>query len=127
MQRILLTFITFLWITSSLYAQKKTKAPLSIYTFSALKSDNQDTASLNKRLNMGSFKFVFFDAHRRDQITSSLHFIEIGETTPEYVFDAYTNYHNNDFIKDFILENDPTRWNLHRRKNRMQPLSLDKE
>ena len=59
------------------------------------------------------------------EIVNALKFLEIGETTPEYVFDAFTKYQINGFIKDFIFENDPTRWNLHQRKNKMQPPSLN--
>jgi hypothetical protein len=130
MKKRLLFLTTLLLMSTSFYAQKvvKTinKAPASIYTFNSLEKDNFSISSLHKRLKLKSFQFRFVDAHNIDQIIYPLNFREIGERALKYVYDDYERYQNNSFVKDFIFDNDPTRWRLHCRENSIQPQTVNK-
>jgi len=116
MKKIYLLFIIFLCTKTSMYAQKTStnisKAPISIYTFNSLKKDTHSISSLSRRLNIGVYPFILVDAHNIDQKTGRLNFKEIGDKTPVYVYDTYEKYQDNTFLKEFLFENDPTRWNL---------------
>ena len=50
--------------------------------------------------------------------------MEIGERTSAYVYDDYESYQNNNFLKEFLFDNNPTRWNLRCVKNRIPPNSV---
>jgi len=130
MKKIFLLFIIFLCANISMYAQKTStnisKAPISIYTFNSLKKDTHSISSINKRLNIKSFYLVIANNHNVDQKIYPLNFKEIGEQTTEYIYDDYEKYQDNTFLKEFLFDNDPTRWNLQRTKNRIQPVPLNK-
>jgi len=130
MKKIFLLFIIFLCANISMYAQKTStnisKAPISIYTFNSLKKDTHSISSINKRLNIKPFYLVIANNHNVDQKIYPLNFKEIGEQTTEYIYDDYEKYQDNTFLKEFLFDNDPTRWNLQRTKNRIQPVPLNK-
>ena len=130
MKKIFLLFIIFLCANISIYAQKTTintsKAPISIYTFNSLKKDAHTISSISRRLNINPFYSVIPNNHNVDQKIYPLNFKEIGEQTTEYVYDAYQKYQDKTFLKEFLFANDPTRWNLQRTKNRIQPVPLNK-
>jgi hypothetical protein len=130
MKKRFLFVTTLLVMSTTFYAQKivKTihKAPVSIYTFNSLEKDSFSISSLHKRLKLKSFHFRFVAPHTIDQTLYPLNFREIGERASEYVYNDHERYQNNSFVKDFIFDNDPTRWRLHRRENRIQPQTVNK-
>jgi len=130
MKKGLLFLTVFLWIPISINAQKtninKHKAPISIYTFNTLKKDTQSISSLSKRLNISTFSFILADTHNIDQKIYPLNFKEIGDKAPAYVYDSYEKYQDNTFLKEFLFDNDPTRWNLQCIENRIPPNSVNK-
>ena len=130
MKKIFLLFIIFLCANISIYAQKiiinTSKVPISIYTFNSLKKDTHSISSISKRLNIKPFYLVIPNDHNVDQKIYPLNFKEIGAQATEYVYDDYEKYEDNTFLKEFLFANDPTRWNLQRRKNRIQPAPIDK-
>ncbi len=110
------------------YAQKAiqitNRAPVSIYAFNSLKKNNFSISLLNKRLQLKSFNSIIVDIHNVDQKIYPLNFMEIGERTSAYVYDDYESYQNNNFLKEFLFDNNPTRWNLRCVKNRIPPNSV---
>ena len=130
MKKIFLLFIIFLCANISIYAQKTStnirKAPISIYTFNSLKKGVHTNSSISRRLNINPFYSVIPNNHNVDQKIYPLNFKEIGEQTAEYVYDDYQKYQDKTFLKEFLFANDPTRWNLQRTKNRIQPVPLNK-
>jgi len=130
MKKTYLLFIIFICANISMYAQKTStnisKAPLSIYTFNSLKKDTHSISSISKRLNINPFYLVIANDHNVDQKIYPLNFKEIGAQTKAYVYDDYEKYQDNTFLKEFLFANDPTRWNLQRTRNRIQPVPLNK-
>jgi hypothetical protein len=130
MKKRLLFLTVFLWVHIAVNAQEtnisKHKAPISIYTFNALKKDMQSISSLSKRLNIRTFSFILADAHNIDQKIHPLNFKEIGDNVPTYVYDSYEKYQDNTFLKEFLFDNDPTRWNLQCIENRIPPNAVNK-
>jgi hypothetical protein len=130
MKKIFLFLTTLLLMSTSFYAQKvvKTinKAPVSIYTFNSLEKDSFSISLLNKRLQLKSFNSIIVDIHNVDQKIYPLTFMEIGERTSASVYDDYQSYQNNNFLKEFLFDNNPTRWNLQCIENRIPPNSLNK-
>ena len=102
------------------------KVPVSIYTFNSLKKDAHNISSISRRLNINPFYSVIPNNHNVDEKIYPLNFKEIGEQTTEYVYDDYQKYQDKTFLKEFLFANDPTRWNLQRTKNRIQPVPLNK-
>ena len=130
MKKTLLLFMIFICVNISMQAQEAStnmsKVPVSIYTFNSLKKDAHNISSISRRLNINSFYSVIPNNHNVDQKIYPLNFKEIGEQTTEYVYDAYQKYQDKTFLKEFLFANDPTRWNLQRTKNRIQPVPLNK-
>ena len=130
MKKIFLLFIIYIFSGTSTFAQKTStgvrKAPISIYTFDLLKKEIHSTSSISRRLHIKPFSFVIPNDHNVDQKIYPLNFKEVGERTTEYVYDIYEKYQDKTFLKEFLFANDPTRWNLHRKKNRIQPVPLNK-
>jgi hypothetical protein len=122
MKKVFLFLIAFLWVSISLYAQKK--APKSIYTFNSLKKDIHNTASLKANLKVDGFKFKLVNAHTIEEQIPPLNFKQIGKNVPEYVYDPYEKYENSNLLEGFSFKNDPTRWNLSCKRNRVQPYFL---
>ena len=129
--QIFLLFFSLLSI--SFYAQqkavKKIKVPLSIYTHSSLKEDINSLTSVNKRLNLSSFEFFSFYINSVDFVENS-RFVEFKNMVKKpiiYKMDDYRRYQNNKFMREISFKNDPTRWRLHRIKNRIQPVMLNRE
>ncbi|MDB4205080.1 hypothetical protein N9764_05945 [Polaribacter sp.] len=102
------------------------KAPISIYTFNSLKKDTHSISSISRRLNIKPFYLVIPNDHNVDQKIYPLNFKEIGSQATEYVYDDYEKYEDNTFLKEFLFANDPTRWNLQRTKNSIQPVPSNK-
>ena len=130
MKKTLLLFMIFICVNISMQAQEAStnmsKVPVSIYTFNSLKKDAHNISSISRRLNINSFYSVIPNNHNVDEKIYPLNFKEIGEQTTEYVYDAYQKYQDKTFLKEFLFANDPTRWNLQRTKNRIQPVPLNK-
>ena len=130
MKKIFLLFIIFLCANISIYAQEvstsMSKVSVSIYTFNSLKKDAHTISSISRRLNINPFYSVIPNNHNVDEKIYPLNFKEIGAQATEYVYDDYEKYEDNTFLKEFLFANDPTRWNLQRRKNRIQPAPIDK-
>ena len=125
MKKVLLFIIPFLWVSTASYGQKK--APISIYTFKNLKKDMHNTASIKAKLQVDNFKFRLVDAHTIEEQIPHLSFKQIGENVPEYVYDSYEKYENSNLLEGFSYKNDPTRWNLSCKRNRIQPYFLKQE
>ena len=130
MKKIFLLFIIFLCTDISMHAQEAStsmsKVSVSIYTFNSLKKDAHTISSISRRLNINPFYSVIPNNHNVDQKIYPLNFKEIGEQTAEYIYDDYEKYQDKTFLKEFLFANDPTRWNLQRTKNRIQPVPLNK-
>jgi hypothetical protein len=130
MKKIFLLFIIFLCTDISMHAQEAStsmsKVSVSIYTFNSLKKDAHTISSISRRLNINPFYSVIPNNHNVDQKIYPLNFKEIGEQTAEYIYDDYQKYQDKTFLKEFLFANDPTRWNLQRTKNRIQPVPLNK-
>ena len=130
MKKTLLLFMIFICVNISMQAQEAStnmsKVPVSIYTFNSLKKDAHNISSISRRLNINSFYSVIPNNHNVDEKIYPLNFKEIGEQTTEYVYDDYQKYQDKTFLKEFLFANDPTRWNLQRTKNRIQPVPLNK-
>jgi hypothetical protein len=103
------------------------KAPISIYTFNSIKINMHTIASLKKRLNIDSFVFQFTSPQTREKQQPLLIFKEIGKEKIRYVYDDYEKHENNNLLKCFLLKNDPTRWNLSCKENRIQPFFLNRQ
>ena len=130
MKKTLLLFMIFICVNISMQAQEAntnmSKVPVSIYTFNSLKKDAHNISSISRRLNINPFYSVIPNNHNVDEKIYPLNFKEIGEQTTEYVYDDYQKYQDKTFLKEFLFANDPTRWNLQRTKNRIQPVPLNK-
>ena len=122
MKKVLLFIIPFLWVSKASYGQKK--APISIYTFKNLKKEMHNTASIKAKLQVDDFKFRLVDAHTIEEQIPYLNFKQIGRNVPEYVYDPYEKYENSNLLEGFSFKNDPTRWNLSCKRNRIQPYFL---
>ena len=87
------------------------KQPKSIYTFSSTPLKNS-TYVLNKKLKLNNFDFVYVDLLDVDLNQFSIDFQNIGKKPSSLIYDDYNAYRDENFLKGFRLENDPTRWNL---------------
>ncbi|TXD47878.1 hypothetical protein [Polaribacter sp. IC073] len=131
MKKRLLSLTISLFLSISLYAQKtntpQQKAPVSIYTFNSLDKDVNSISSLNKRLKLTSYKFVIVKADDIATKVASINFSAIGKKPSASIYDDYRKHQNNNLLKGFLYKNDPTRWNLHRIENRIQPYFLNQK
>ncbi|AUC86187.1 hypothetical protein CW731_13265 [Polaribacter sp. ALD11] len=131
MKRRTLFLMIVLLVSISFHAQKtelpQQKVPVSIYTFNSLDKDVNSISSLNKRLNLTTYKFVTIAANDIENNIASINFSDVGKKPSAYIYDDYKKYQNNNLLKGFLLKNDPTRWNLHRIENRIQPYFLNQK
>jgi len=143
-----LLFIISIGYSISYYAQQEgnmlQKTPQSIYTFNPSYNDDLHSAvSLKKKLGFLSFEFfqiylpdldfnsvggVFggfggFGGNRR----SVFEFKGMKKKPEIYKLDDLVRYQNNRLAREINYRNDPSQWNLHRKKNRIQPYFLQKE
>lgn len=95
----------------SLSAQQKQNQPKSIYTFSSIALKNSAYA-LNNKLKLKNFDFVYVDLLDLDLNQFSVEFQNLGKKPSSLIYDDYNAYRDENFLKGFRLENDPTRWNL---------------
>ncbi|UAM97560.1 hypothetical protein K8354_14800 [Polaribacter litorisediminis] len=97
-------------------AQKKninlSNKPASIYTFSKAISDKNGFSAINKKLQLTNFNFVYVDLLDLDLNRMSIDSNNLRNTPSAYIFDDYKRYQDRNLLKGFLLENDPTRWNL---------------
>ena len=123
--------IVALLMTVTFYGQNKKiiqkKAPISIYTFNLMENDINSTSALNERLKLTNYKFVTVDLEDIETNTASLDFKYLDRKPSNFIYDDYKKYQDNNLLKGFLLKNDPTRWNLHRIENRIQPSLLNNE
>ena len=123
MNKINFTFITLFIISFSVKAQKNNldskHLPTSIYTFNSFTKDTHSFSSINKKLNLTNFEFVYAEDLDYNQFT--MRFKNIGKTPSEFIYDDYNSFQNNNLLKGFLMKYDPTRWNLHRCQNKLLP------
>ena len=109
-------FTVFLFINLSFFAQKTTtstlKKPVSIYTISNLLNANNSFSSINKKLKLNNFDFVYVNQKDLDLNLFSFQFKDIGKNPSAFIYDDYIAYRDENLLKGFLLDNDPTRWNL---------------
>jgi hypothetical protein len=109
-------FTVFLFINLSFFAQHTTtstsKKPVSIYTLSNLLNANKSFSSINKKLKLNNFDFVYVNQKDLDLNLFSFQFKDIGKNPSAFIYDDYIAYRDENLLKGFLLENDPTRWNL---------------
>jgi len=110
-------FLSFVLLFSfSMNAQKTTtstsKKPVSIYTVSNLLNSNNNFSAINKKLKLNNFDFVYVDQMDLDLNLFSFEFKDIGKNPTAFIYDDYVAYKDENLLKGFLLENDPTRWNL---------------
>ena len=126
-----LFLIVALLMTVTFYGQNnkiiQKKAPISIYTFNLMENDINSTSALNERLKLTNYKFVTVDLEDIETNTASLDFKYLDRKPSNFIYDDYKKYQDNNLLKGFLLKNDPTRWNLHRIENRIQPSLLNNE
>ena len=84
----------------------------SIYTvdYKDFITDSNSYATINNRLKLTSIDFIFVDSEDIDDNVFSIPFKNFRKTPSSYIYDDYNDYHNNNFLKGFLKENDPTRW-----------------
>ena len=110
-------FLTLIFLLSfSINAQKTTtstlKKPVSIYAASNLLNSNNNFSAINKKLKLNNFDFVYVDQMDLDLNLFSFEFKDIGKNPTAFIYDDYVAYKDENLLKGFLLENDPTRWNL---------------
>ena len=114
-----------LLLTTITYAQKlntvKNNAPISIYTFEIAEKNKQSTTAISKRLQLKDFKFRTLNVFDDALLTTALNFKTLEGKEVLYVYDKLDTYNNNAFLVDFLVKNDPTRWNLQCLENRVPP------
>jgi hypothetical protein len=141
MKKQTLLFIISLACSISFYAQQKNtmllKTSQSIYTLSSSYNDQLNSAvALKKKLGFLSFKFFRiylpdldfnslggFGGNRR----SVFEFKNMKKKPDTYKLDDLARYQNNRLAREINYKNDPSQWNLHRTKNRIQPYFLEKD
>tara|TARA_R110002126_G_scaffold291479_2_gene453059 strand:- start:29513 stop:29899 length:387 start_codon:yes stop_codon:yes gene_type:complete len=115
--KIKLSFLALIFLCSSaINAQKKntnsSNKPISIYTFSKSISDKNSFSAINKKLQLTNFNFVYVDPLDLDLNLMSIDSNNLSNAPSAYIFDDYRRYQDRNLLKGFLLENDPTRWNL---------------
>ena len=113
-----LFFLALIFLFSgAVNAQQKnttsSSKPVSIYTFSKTISDKNSFSAINKRLQLTHFNFVYVDPLDIDLNRMSIDSNNLSNVPSAYIFDDYRRYQDRNLLKGFLLENDPTRWNLH--------------
>ena len=125
------TLIIFLLFTLVSFAQKienaTIKLPKSIYTLNYFSEDKNGFSEVNKRLNITSYKFAFVSALDIETNRMTINSRNVGIKPSKFIYDDYNSYQNNNLLKGFLVENDPTRWNLQCIENRIQPYFLQKK
>ena len=116
MKKTNILFIVLFLISLSIKAQKDSivskKLPVSIYTFRSFSNDLNGFSSLNKKLHLTNFKFVFVE-----DIDSNLFSIETKNTSEKFsgfIDDDLRRYQNNNLLKGFFCKYDPARWTMGR-------------
>ena len=116
-----------LLLTTITYAQKlntvKNNSPISIYTFEIAEKNKQSTSAISKRLQLKDFKFRTLNVFDDALLNTALNFKTLEGKEVLYVYDKLDTYNNNNnaFLVDFLIKNDPTRWNLQCLENRVPP------
>ncbi|WP_143744253.1 hypothetical protein [Polaribacter tangerinus] len=106
--RILLLFM----ISFSINAQKRNAIkPISIYTFS-LSQNYYDFPVIKNIQKLKKIDFVYVNQIDIALNRASFNISDIHKTPSKFIYDDYNSYQNNNFLKDFLVKYDPTRWNL---------------
>jgi len=112
------TFLVIIFIFSiNINAQKTTTSPpkksASIYTvYNNVLNSNNSFSTLNKKLNLNSFNFVYVNLVALDVNQFYFEFKNIGSNPTAFIYDDYMAYRDENLLKGFLLKHDPTRWNL---------------
>lgn len=98
----------------SFFAQKNNTSmkPLSIYTQTTLLNSKNSFSAINKKLKLNNFHFIYVNQNDLDLNLFSFQFSDIGKTPSALIYDDLIAYRDENLLKGFLLENDPTRWNL---------------
>ena len=102
----------FLLFGMALHAQKSLVKPTSIYTSAYFTPSKNLPSSLNKRLNLTSYNFVYLNFNDLDLNLIAIPFRSQGNQPSKLIYDDYKAYRDEYLLKGFLLANDPTRWNL---------------
>ncbi|WP_339886049.1 hypothetical protein [Polaribacter vadi] len=110
-------FLMLIFLLSfSINAQKTTTSTLkksaSIYTVSGLFNASNNFSAINKKLKLNNFDFVYVDQMDLDLNQFSFQFKDLGKNPTAFIYDDYAAYRDENLLKGFLLDNDPTRWNL---------------
>jgi hypothetical protein len=105
-------FLTLALVCSfSINAQQKSHKPNSIYTLTT-NLTKSGFSSLNQKLQLSDFNFVYVDLLDLDLNQFSVDFNNIGKHPSTLIYDDYNAYRDENLLKGFRLKYDPTRWNL---------------
>lgn len=112
-----LSFLAVIFLFSTaVNAQKKdtnsSNNPVTIYTFSKSIRDKNSFSAINKKLQLTNFNFVYVDPLDLELNRMSIDSNNLSNIPSAYIFDDYKRYQDRNLLKGFLLENDPTRWNL---------------
>ncbi len=107
--------IIALFLGLSNHAQTSTKTPsnkaVSIYTFSSLSKNANSIANLHKKLKLNHVQFAYVGHFISDFNQIPLFFEDVSKTHADFIFD-YKRYQDRNLPIAFLVENNPTRWNL---------------
>ena len=86
------------------------EVPLSIYTLHTFSNtENNSYWNSIQKLNLTSYRFVYAKQNNLDYNIFSLRFENIGKRPSKFIYNDYRRYQNNNLLKGFLFENEPTR------------------
>lgn len=106
----LVLIFLFSFSTNAQKTNKSTlKKPVSIYTFSGLFNANHNFSDINKKLKLNNFNFAYLNLNDSDANPYYLRLRNFGKTPTALIYDDYISYRDENLLKGFLLEHDPTR------------------
>lgn len=108
---VIISFFSFL-TNAQKTNEKSSKKSISIYTFSHKSDATNNFSTINEKLNLSNFDFIFVEITDLDLNQFSVETKNSYKTLSKFTDDDIKRYQNKNLLKGFLLKNDPTRWNL---------------